>query len=319
MLEENNMIKFTLLILCWMITGCAVSTAPNVHYSYGSAIILVDGTYYNYYCSTGSKGWDDIRMIKSADKVNWTQPVVVLTSTNPGDVAACDPSVIKLGEYYYMYYSGLDENLYTANYVARALHPEGPFQKYSSGVWDSRLVPSIIVRPKISLAGNPNQEYGAGQPSVVNVNGVLYQWYTDTTYEAGWCSTLLIKSIDGVTWTEPVKTSLGLCSNDVKYNAATHKFNLYGMAGSHTANVELSVLESADGITFHTEILRRNLPPFSHNIGVSGDEYGNLILDGFITFGAPQDFSESDRWGYWDMYMIELDTGSRTQIVRNSH
>jgi hypothetical protein len=83
----------------------------------------------------------------------------------------CDPSVVKVGDTYYMYYGAeQDDGLPTTAGVASS--PDGiNWTRLNNG------------QPIFTQAGQlkTNSAYGAGQPSVTYVNGTFYMIFTDTT------------------------------------------------------------------------------------------------------------------------------------------
>ena len=108
-----------------------------------SDIIKMDGTYYLYYHATSGKTSDvqhySIGLASASDPLGpWEKCVSnpLLTPGSPGEwdddhVAAA--SILKIGDIFYMWYSGMRENAYPRWDVglATAQHLEGPWTKYS--------------------------------------------------------------------------------------------------------------------------------------------------------------------------------------------
>lgn len=304
------------LFVLLLLVGCSKKD-NSFGYAYAPSIIKVGNTYFNYFCSTGNAGWDSIRLITSQDLKTWSEPVIVLDA--PGsELAACDPSVIKLGQYYYMYYTGIDSNGYNAVFVARSSSPQGDFIKYNSVAgFDSHFYnePTPLIYAENKVLGNPDNAYGAGQSTVINVNNELIQWHTDTTTVTGNCTLMMTKSQDGINWSKSVKTDLPSCSVDVKLNTVTNKFSAFAIEGMHSATEALTIYESDNGLNW-TKYFQTSLPNYAHNIGVTGDEYGHWNLDNAtIAYGAPRGLNPVDTWGQWNMYMEDLVTGSINLIV----
>jgi len=129
-----------------------------------------------------------------------------LASTTFDGVHACDPSVIKVRNTYYMYYGGLSEDLdaqfrhkrqttingHTINltkfptdgsvgttYIGVAKSSDGiNWERLSNG--EPIIAPHGNPRTPNTFAQYANL-YGAGQPSAVYLNGLFYIVYTDTT------------------------------------------------------------------------------------------------------------------------------------------
>lgn len=174
--------------------------APSTLYDHQS------NKYFRYFCSSPGNnsdsvptaiGWDYIRVVSSVDTVQWSAPKVVLYSKGTvQDLAACDPSVIKLNGYYYIFYSSWRTGLETFNAVARSKNPEGPFEVWREqnpnspqGYWGS-LTDSNSARP-IQVPINSDEidqgydtsslrsNYGLGQPSVIVINQEIHMWFVD--------------------------------------------------------------------------------------------------------------------------------------------
>jgi len=296
----------------------------GVPYFYGASTILVDGTYYSYSCSTGSGryDWDHIRLSTSQDLINWSSPIDLLTSTKV-ERANCDPSIVQYdagdGLYYYLIYSGNAVNVQTLNFIARSPSPAGPFLKYTDrGTWEHQPNDSAaIIWPAVTGYGDKSGVYGAGQASIVVQNGVVYQWYTDTTAQLGINRIYLSTSTDMIHWSPAIATNIYKASIDVKFYDVLGEFVLFGIENEHQPNASMVVHTSKDGINWseaHTICDTNCFPDWSNNIGVSSDRYGH-IQNGqtLVTYGAPYDLSgtynndcgiagKRNCWGYWDLY-----------------
>jgi hypothetical protein len=119
----------------------------GMEYAYAPSIIKKNGEYHVFFCSTGDEAsWDFIRYTKSTDGRTWTDPTIVLRANqNEGrDMSACDPSVIKFGDFYYLFYTGAvvtapGTGIPTTPYehgrsqatvqVARSLNLAGPYKE----------------------------------------------------------------------------------------------------------------------------------------------------------------------------------------------
>src|SRR6266498_2800682 len=90
-------------------------------------------------------------------------------------VHTCDPSVLKVGGTYYMYYTGAAGDHAHGNAIGLATSPDGRVWTRANG-----------GRPLVTSAGNVNRgnTYGAGQPSAIYVGGYFYLMFTDTTGKA---------------------------------------------------------------------------------------------------------------------------------------
>src|SRR5215467_13004931 len=189
----------------------------TIQYAYAPSIILLDNTYHVFFCSGGNifPAWDYIRYVNSTDSgQTWSDPVDILHATafQGRDLAACDPNVVFFQGYYYMYYGSATTtapDVYqTVVQVARAVDIAEPYLTYTvRGTWeDTPTDPQVIVKPLLTHTSQPSG-YGAGQPSVVVVNGKLLMWYTDDSLfvtqkdDFGAFHLYMLESSDPVSWT----------------------------------------------------------------------------------------------------------------------
>src|SRR5699024_12100015 len=100
---------------------------------------------------------------------------------NPGEfdaVHTCDPSVIEVGGTYYMYYTGAEGKSTHGNAIGLVTSDDGVH-------WTRERTDSAIVTPAHDEHRDNN--YGAGQPAAVVLDGWFYLMFTDTTgADAGW-------------------------------------------------------------------------------------------------------------------------------------
>jgi hypothetical protein len=184
-------------------------------YDYTPSVLKVGGTYHMWWC--GSWAGDALLHAQSASidgpwhSAGSPAPNtydVTLTPTPPDrddfdSLHTCDPSVIKVGAWFYVYYSGdtaqgaIGQN---TNYktcacdgnsvcgqdqcdgttrigVARSLDGLS-WQRLNGGL---PIVQPAWARPWAKSERQKPSPYGAGQPSVSYVDGQFYLIYTDTT------------------------------------------------------------------------------------------------------------------------------------------
>ncbi|UUV33466.1 beta-xylosidase [Amycolatopsis roodepoortensis] len=90
----------------------------------------------------------------------------------------CDPSVIKVGSTYYMYYTGAAGDHALGNSIGLATSSDGL-------TWTRAAGGKPIIGPSHDV--HRDNVYGAGQPSAVYLDGWFYVLFTDTTAKgAGW-------------------------------------------------------------------------------------------------------------------------------------
>ena len=289
------------------------SAANGYTFAYAPAIIKVGDTYHKYYCSTGTgaTAWDIIRHSTSTDLVVWTTPDQVLVPSDPiNERSCCDPSIVKFnagdGDYYYLYYSGNKVNVQTVNFVARAQSPFGPFAKYTErGTWEvNALDPRVIQYPFTSAAESSNV-YGLGQPAVVANGNLLCMWFSDTTENiSDWKYLIYMStSTDGLNWQRPIPTGIESVSIDVKYDTANNRFIMFSGEGHHAATPKMMSRVSDNGVHWSDPSPLFDMPAYSHNIGVSGGERGEIQFDKMLfAYGAPIDLGNNASWAAWDLY-----------------
>ena len=166
--------------------------APSLlrtHYDYAPTI-MHDGVYRMWWCA-GVAG--DHILYSEAEQLSgpWSTPTVVFAPAPQGfdNKHVCDPSVVRVRGTYYMYYGGLEVSdggqapFGTA--IGVATSPDGIHWTRVNGgqpiVWPYRWPPQRL--PDRADCGD--NVYGAGQPSVLYLDGHFYMTYTDTSAQGG--------------------------------------------------------------------------------------------------------------------------------------
>lgn len=311
----------------------------NFGYSFGYApsIVREDGRYHMLYCSsgTGPLEWDIIRYVSSIDGISWTDPQAVLrVSGGITERAACDPSVVRFdagdGPFYYLFYSGNVPGYETVMLVARSQSIKGPFAKYTRrGTWEvSAHDPAVIMYPTRAVPEGA-MRYGAGQQTVLAVDGMLYSWHMDDT-DTGAARIYFSSTTDPKSWPDLKVTNVESVSVDVAYDRKHRLFRLFSVEPHHGQNSHLLVRTSVGGAIWSPPRIlvgSTNFPGFSHNVGVSRDRSGALSSQRpLFVYGTPYD--EDPRyenitcdnpgaivphcWGHWNLYghRVDMDSGS---------
>ena len=157
-------------------SGTLVSGGSAAPYNYAPTEMFDGGRYRIWWCSQlpdiGVPG-DDV-LTSSADSLTTSFPdgTAVLHGSGTGFDAehTCDPSVIRVDGAYYLYYTGAASDGDLANSIGLAVSGDGVH-------WQRR--PDPIVSASMDKL-RPNT-YGAGQPSVLHLDGWFYLMFTDTT------------------------------------------------------------------------------------------------------------------------------------------
>jgi hypothetical protein len=163
--------------------GVIAAGGGDAPYNYAPSVMLDGGRYRMWWCSQlgiANPPGDDILYTESASLDGGFAGAKPVFSGGGGfdAVHVCDPSVVKAGGTYYMYYTGSPGDHTHSNTIGLATSPDGI-------VWTRANGAQPIVRP----AGNVNNGnlYGAGQPSAVYLDGWFYLMFTDTSgMGTGW-------------------------------------------------------------------------------------------------------------------------------------
>lgn len=200
------------------------------------------------------------------------------------------PSVIKLGKYYYLGYTSataIDEYTEdTGNYcfVARSENPDGPYEKWNGSGWGGFPVPVIYF-------DGPYDCPGAGNLSFVELDGTLFIYYSwiSADRDGKTISQLRISTAraEDPDWPQSIrneqiaqKESGTVIGYDVKYVEKFGKFVAIGVDESGSETSVLSVLESNDGIDFrNTDVINQNILPYIDSVGIAGSINGHIRYD----------------------------------------
>ncbi|MBB5959118.1 hypothetical protein FHS29_005738 [Saccharothrix tamanrassetensis] len=166
-----------------------VAAGAEAPYNYGPAVVSEGGRIRMWWCSQlrhADPPGDDLLYAEStgphgpftAPDGSPGQPVLSGSGTGFDGKHVCDPSVLKVGGTYYLYYTGAAGEHAHGNAIGVATSPDGVDWTRDAG-----------GRPIVSPSYDTTREntYGAGQPSVLFVDGWFYLLFTDTTGRAaGW-------------------------------------------------------------------------------------------------------------------------------------
>ncbi|WP_344856898.1 beta-xylosidase [Amycolatopsis ultiminotia] len=163
--------------------------AADAVYNYGPTVMVEDGRTRMWWCSqygSAAPPGDDILYADAGSPdgpfagSGGGAPTAVL-SGSPGNfdgVHTCDPSVLRVGGTYYMYYTGAAGDHALGNAIGLATSTDGVHWTRANG-----------GRPILGPAHDVHRAnvYGSGQPSAVFLDGWYYLMFTDTTGRAaGW-------------------------------------------------------------------------------------------------------------------------------------
>lgn len=165
--------------------GVVAAAGEQARYNYAPSI-MVEGTssrFRMWWCSqlqSAQPPGDDVVYAESASLAgpfgapNATSGMAVFGGVGKGFDArhTCDPSVIKVDGIYYLYYTGAPTDHGSGNAIGLALSADGV-------TWARANNGNPILTPANQVARA--NHYGAGQPSVLFLDGWFYLLFTDTT------------------------------------------------------------------------------------------------------------------------------------------
>jgi hypothetical protein len=244
---------------------------PNV---YAPHVLHENGIYKMWYGGGGTDTRDRILYAESSDGLNWVKKGAVI---DPGsDYNANDPTVVKVGNTYYMYFTvslvSLIDRIETAtsqdgiHWTKRGVAIErGPYE------WNSRFV---------------------ARPTVIYDNGIFKMWY-DTTSGTDYFAPITEQSIgyatssDGLVWTKyPNPVFSGFAAVDVTKWQGVYFMLLQGAwQGTLLAT-------SADGISWQSKgtLISPSLMPKPENDPLYDSATDKTLghLTPFLFFGPTQ-------------------------------
>ncbi len=288
-------------------TGYDIYQLPSIldsGYRYGASIIVnEDGTMDAWFAMTGCghEQWDWISWKHSEDGgKTWSEEKCVLQPTPDSldHYSCCDPGVIYFNGYYYLgYTSTVNANMCDNNiFVARSENPDGPFEKWNGSGWGGDDPQPIV------FFSEPQNLWGHGEISFVELNGTLYMYYTLSGASGHSTQVSTANALDE-NWPATMQhrgTAVGSGSNDsldVKYVEEYGKFLAICTDERLSANSYLAFYESNDGITFElVDIVKKNVYHYCHNSGMAGTKNGHITSD-MPTFAA---YAYGEGWGVWN-------------------
>ncbi|MBQ9781220.1 MAG: exo-alpha-sialidase [Clostridia bacterium] len=255
----------------------------NGGWRYGPSYIYYgDGRVDAYFASGGDSGeWDRITHRSSADDGATWGPEKIVVYPTPGSMdgnSCCDPDVVYFDGYYYLgYTSTLNDGGYCNNiFVARSKDPDGPFEKWNGSGWGGAPSPIFYFEQSYGY-------WGIGEPSMIELNGTLYIYYT---YATPMKSFIMLATADATNenWPSTLqhhgavmeKKSDSVC---VKFVEDWGKFILVTREDVEGNGNCIVVYESADGKSFTlVDAIRENTCPGMFSMGLSSRKNGHIRL-----------------------------------------
>ena len=255
----------------------------NGGWRYGPSYIYYgDGRVDAYFASGGDSGeWDRITHRSSTDDGATWGPEKIVVYPTPGSMdghSCCDPDVVYFDGYYYLgYTSTLNDGGYCNNvFVARSESPDGPFEKWNGSGWGGAPAPIFYFEQSYGY-------WGIGEPSMIELNGTLYIYYT---YATPMKSFIMLATADATNenWPSTLqhhdavmeKKSDSVC---VKFVEDWGKFILVTREDVEGNGNCVVVYESVDGKSFTlVDAVRENTCPGMFSMGLSSRKNGHIRL-----------------------------------------
>jgi len=221
---------------------------------------------------------------------DWANPVRttlndsgVLKPYNQGPGWGGDPSILKLGNQYVMYFSGLKNEDPYWNRIYRAVSSDG---------LNWTLNPTV---PVVDAASGGAAGYGSGSPSVILRDGTYYMYYYSQYEQPDRGGTYLRTSADGINFGPWTALNADFGGADVKFIDSLNKWVL---ADYRDPNQDFPGEEpgiryavSSDGINFAYDngnsykLAQDNTSVINHNPGIIGTPTGHAAQDMYVTYG----------------------------------
>ncbi|GGS60560.1 beta-xylosidase [Actinokineospora fastidiosa] len=169
--------------------GVVAAGSAGAPYNYAPTLLREGGKYRMWWCSqlgSAAPPGDDLLLAETTDLAkpfrgpdgSGGQAVFSGSRTGFDGMHTCDPSVIRVGGIYYLYYTGAAGDHAHGNAIGLATSTDGKRWTRANGGRP------IVTSARDELRDNA---YGAGQPAAVFLDGRFHLMFTDTTGRAaGW-------------------------------------------------------------------------------------------------------------------------------------
>ncbi|MBQ3507799.1 MAG: hypothetical protein IJA91_04540 [Clostridia bacterium] len=297
----------------------------NGGWRYGPSYIYYgDGRVDAYFASGGDSGeWDRITHRSSTDDGATWGPEKIVVYPTPGSMdghSCCDPDVVYFDGYYYLgYTSTLNDGGYCNNvFVARSESPDGPFEKWNGSGWGGAPAPIFYFEQSYGY-------WGIGEPSMIELNGTLYIYYT---YATPMKSFIMLATADATNenWPSTLqhhgavmeKKSDSVC---VKFVEDWGKFILVTREDVEGNGNCVVVYESVDGKSFTlVDAVRENTCPGMFSMGLSSRKNGHIRLsEDADCLRLAYAYGDSG-WAAWNtrMHKVTLTASNGNDLVAES-
>lgn len=285
----------------------------DTSYRYGPAMIRYSNNKLHFWsCSEGDANVADYIRYKHSSNGGrtWGEEVIALAPTigSEDGWAICDPSVVKVGSYYFMAYTATDNSfgagLNNHIFIARSLYPDREFQKWNGTGWGG------APKPIIRYSGAHNK-WGLGEPNLVVKGNTVYVYYTE---DQGTAKTRVATAqLGSANWPANLTAhgyaissrDIGEDQTDIKYLPAINRFIATAIGNRFMHGSYIHAWQSSDGLRFTplpNDIININMQPYAHNLGMSGNYLGHAEM-GAKEFIAYSYTAPEGSWGRWNTWL----------------
>ncbi len=286
-------------------SGAAVFDPCFIQYKNGN----IDG----WYTVTGSNTGETWIVHNAYDynKKTWSayKSVIQTESGSLDSYSVSQPSAIKVGDYYYIAYTGSSNNEEGTQgncsgiFVARAANPEGPYQKWNGEGWGG------APRPFIYYDG-PDTMQGASGASLIELDGTLYIYYTWNSADLSGNPVNEIRlaksSAVDLNWPGALQTYGSVCKGkgrtsdiEVKYSEETGKMFAIGIESVSDEDSAIVCFEgNTPELLTRVSSVRSGVYNFISSIGISGSVNGHLRAQNVSTPFVMYSYESASGNGY---------------------
>lgn len=227
------------------------------------------------------------------DKQKWSayKSVIQTESGALDSYAVSQPSAVKIGDFYYVAYTGSSNNEEGTQgncsgiFVARAKQAEGPYEKWNGEGWGGSSKPFIYY-------DGPDTMPGASGVSLVELDGTLYIYYTWNSADLSGNPVSEIRlgkaSAEDPDWPGALQPYGSVCKGkgqtsdlEVKYSEETGKMFAVGIeAVSDTDSAIVCFEGNTPELLTRVSAVRSGIYNSISSIGISGSVNGHIRTPG---------------------------------------
>lgn len=307
----------------WTATGATSGVGVFKYTGDGTIALTASSSYldgeavsgYNFQAKLRGSAYNSTRFVdrfaywhSSDGGTTWSDERDVMFPTEGSEDAysVCDPGAAYFGGWYYIAYTSAPSQYggtYNHCYVARSQYPTGPWYKWNGSGWGGE--PAKIIK----FTGTTSQ-WGAGEPSIVVKDDVIFFYYTWTegAAEEGPTTRLATAPLSEdwpahltVYGTVIDKSEFAHADHcDIKYVEDYDLFYAFHTYQRYRPYSKVAVWTSPDGKNFtYQGDMTGYFQSALGNLGVSADGQGHIRLSEQQFMGYSYGHNADGRWSTW--------------------